>query len=242
VSVPPPDSRLRELRLERGWTQQAVVEKVERLAWSRREPTGMNSDMLSKWERGQKGISSRYRTLLAEVYRVSVDQLGLKTAGRTAIAAPLRNDQVLSVIDSAVDLLAQLGTPGGAIRPGVLAAITEDVITRRGLLSALDPNPLPTRGSASPDELDALADRYDAAHATADPAALSTALRAHLRVIADALATTPATGARQRLMANRARVAILAGRIAAEDTGEVMAARAYYAQAIDDAREGATTT
>ena len=223
LSAPAATSRLRELRLERGWTQQEVAERLARIAWARREAAGVTGDMIAKWERGARNPSAFYRKLYAALFQVPADQLGLPSTARGASAVRrMPEDRAVSVIDEAVDLLAQLGDPGQAIRPGVLAA--------------LDTEPA-THGPLSPAELDDLAGRYENAHATAPPAALMTALRTHLRMVAEALRNHPAAGTRQRLMLNRARVAILAGRIAAEDTGEVMAARGYYAQAIDNARE-----
>lgn len=96
------------------------------------------------------------------------------------------------------------------------------------------PKPTPP---ADPAEFDALADQYAALHATATPAALMTALTAHLRTVGDAIDSTRSPGMRQRLYANRARVATLAGRIAATDLGNPSAARAYFSIAYDDARE-----
>jgi transcriptional regulator with XRE-family HTH domain len=235
VSAPVAPSRLRELRLERGWTQQQVADKVSRLAWSRRQRVGIAPDMVSKWERGDKGISPRYRMLLADTFRVTVDQLDLPSTARGA--SPAADQAVIATFDQAAELLAQLGRPGQAIRPQVLAALTEDVLTRRAMLAAADATPATHPVTAGPDELDQLADSYDQAHATADPAALMTALTAHLRMVGDALRDNPAADTRQRLLRNRARVAILAGRIAADDTGNPLHARGYYAQAIDDARE-----
>jgi hypothetical protein len=86
-------------------------------------------------------------------------------------------------------------------------------------------------------DLESLAERYETAHATVTPAALMTAVSAHLRMLADALRGDRSPGMRQRMLRNRARVAVLAGRLAAEDPGNVMAARAYYSQAADDAHE-----
>jgi transcriptional regulator with XRE-family HTH domain len=232
-------NRLRELRLEHGWTQQDVAERLVRLAWSRdrKSRTAANADMVAKWERGAKGVSPRYRRLLAALFRVTVDQLGLPGTNRASSPA---DQSLVAMLDSAAELLNDLGGAGRAVRPHVLAALTDEVLTRRSALAMLDAT---TTAAATPPsettltDLEALAGRYETAHATATPAALLTAVTGHLRTLTAALPATQSPGLRQRILRNRARVAVLAGRLAAEDVGNAMAARAYYAQATDDAHE-----
>jgi tetratricopeptide (TPR) repeat protein len=69
------------------------------------------------------------------------------------------------------------------------------------------------------------------------PAALLTSVVAHIRMTDEALRQNPGSAERRRLLANRARVAILAGRLAFDDLGNAMAARAHYSVALDAARE-----
>lgn len=38
---------------------------------------GVDTSMVSKWERGAKGVSPRYRALLAALFRVPISDLGL---------------------------------------------------------------------------------------------------------------------------------------------------------------------
>src|SRR5450755_4404162 len=77
--------RLRELREERGWTQQEAAEQISRLAWlRRRERVGVNADMIAKWERGEKRPSPRYRDLLCLLYGTDAQSLGIGTAGQPA--------------------------------------------------------------------------------------------------------------------------------------------------------------
>lgn len=227
--------RLYELRLAQGWTQQEVVDRMARLVWARDEkPIGVTTDMLSKWERGAKGVSPRYRGLLARVFKVSVDQLGLPGLARGQ--SDRRDDRSLvAMVDQAAELLDQLGDAGHAVRPQVLAALTDDVLNRRTMLSVLD---APASARTPPDatELDTLADRYQAAYGTAPAGALLAAVNAHLRIVATAVAAASSIGVRQRLFRNRARVALLAGTLS-EDQTDTMAARACYGQAIDDAYE-----
>lgn len=91
MSAPAERPHLRELRLDRGWTQQEVADRLSQLAWSRKEGlVGVNQDMVAKWERGKKNPSPRYRVLLAALYRVTPDQLGLPRAPREPAAYPGR--------------------------------------------------------------------------------------------------------------------------------------------------------
>lgn len=228
----PPANRLYELRMERGWTQQEVADRIIRR--SRDPHTSVTADTVSKWERGARGISARYRGLLAGIFGVSVDQLGLPGLARGT--AQTRGDgSLVAMVDQAAELLDQLGDAGHAVRPQVLAALTDEVLSRRTMLAFID-TPEPATTAPSPDELDTLAGQYEARHHTATPAALMTALTAHLRMVADALSRGPSTGTRQRLLSNRARVSVLAGQVSL-DLGNAMAARAYYAQAVDDGYE-----
>ena len=80
--------RLRERRLQRGMTQQEVAEGLERLAWvqaSRR--VGVNADMVSKWERGQKSPSRFYLRLLCSLFDATADAAGVRAATAALEAA-----------------------------------------------------------------------------------------------------------------------------------------------------------
>ena len=237
MSTPDTRPHLRDLRIAQGWTQHDVADRLSQVAWARQEkPVAANADMVAKWERGVKGVSPRYRKLLAAVFHVTVDQLGLPGLPRGQNEARRDENSLVAMVDQAAELLEQLGGAGRTIRPQVLAALTGDVLNRRTMLPILD-TPAPAVSPPDPAELDLLADQYQAAHATAAPAPLMTALTAHLRIVGDALSQHPSAGIRCRLLRNRARVAILAGQIARDDLGNTMAARAYYAQATDDAYE-----
>src|SRR5262245_61539 len=71
--------QLRKYRLQLGWTQQEIADRLAHLVWMKhRERVAVNADMIAKWERGAKGISPRYRDLFCELFGVTADQLGLK--------------------------------------------------------------------------------------------------------------------------------------------------------------------
>lgn len=229
--------RLRELRLEQGWTQQDVADRMARLAWSRQaKPIGVTADMVAKWERGAKGVSPRYRALLAGIFKVTVDQLGLPGHARGSDGTRRDENSLVAMVDQAAELLQQLGDAGRAVRPQVLAALTDDVLSRRTLVDIFnEPSPTATT-PATPDELDAFASQCESVHGVAAPAALMTAVTAHVRMVGDALSRQPSAGTRQRLLRNRARVALLAGQVAI-DLRNTLAARAYFSLAQDDAYE-----
>jgi len=239
--------RLRELRTELGWTQQKMAERLAHLAWmQRRERVGVNADMVAKWERGAKGISPRYRELLCHLFGVTPDQLGLKnTPATTAATRSLADDQSLvTMLDNAAGLLDQLGAAGTALAPHILHGWKDAVTTRRTMLGLLDPSATDPAGHAraattTVAELEQLAERYHALYESADPAALLTSVAAHVGLAQDALRRGPGAEERRRLLRNLADVAILAGRLAAEDLGNAMSGRAYYSLALDIAREAA---
>lgn len=241
-----PRPRLREYRLQLGWTQQDMAERIAHLAWmQRREHAGVNADMVAKWERGAKGVSPRYRDLLCHLFRVTPDQLGLTNTSNTADARclPLADDESLvAMLDNAAHLLDQLGAAGTALAPHLLHAWKDTVTSRRAMLGLLDPAATDPVGhacaaTASVADLEQLADRYRALYPTAEPKALLTSVAAHVRMAQDALRQDLTPDQRRRLLRNLAQVAILAGRLASEDLGNAMSGRTYYSLALDTARE-----
>jgi len=239
--------RLRELRTELGWTQQEMAERIAHLAWmERRDRVGVNADMVAKWERGAKGISPRYRELLCRLFGVAPDQLGLKNTPAAGATRTTRfdNQSLVAMLDNAAGLLDQLGAAGTALAPHLLHAWQDAVTTRRTMLGLLDPSATDPVGhacatTATVADLEQLAERYHALYETADPTALLTSVAAHVRLAQDTLRQDPAVGERRRLLRNLAEVAILAGRLSADDLGNAISGRAYYSLALDTAREAA---
>jgi transcriptional regulator with XRE-family HTH domain/predicted negative regulator of RcsB-dependent stress response len=236
--------RLRELRTELGWTQQEMAERIAHLAWmERRERVGVNADMVAKWERGAKGISPRYRELLCRLFGVTPDQLGLKNTPAAGNTRSRIDDQSLvAMLDNAASLLDQLGAAGTALAPHMLHAWKNAVTNRRTMLGLLDPGATDPAGharaaTATVADLEQLAERYHALYETADPTALLTSVTAHVHMAQDALRQNPGADERRRLLRNLAEVAVIAGRLAADDLGNAMSGRAYYSLALDTARE-----
>lgn len=237
-------SRLRELRIEVGWTQQQLAEKLAHLAWTLGQGhAAVNADMVAKWERGVKGISRRYRTLLCQLFGVSAEQLGFAPIAVAASSRPMHDaESLVSMLDDAASLLDKLGAGGRALAPHLLSAWNDTVTSRRSMLGLLDPAATDPAGharavTATITDLEQLAQRYAALFTDADPAALLILLAAHVRMAAAALARSDTAGERCRLLRNLAAVATLAGRLAYEDLGDAASARAYYSLAADSARE-----
>jgi transcriptional regulator with XRE-family HTH domain/tetratricopeptide (TPR) repeat protein len=251
--------RLRELREEHGWTQQEVADQLARLAWLRyQERVGVNADMVAKWERSDKRPSPRYRDLLSLLYGVSTDYLGIGPATpakpATTDRAPATADgSLVTALGGAAAVLKQLGPAGGILQPRMFEVWKDDVMHRRALLKLLGLTPaiagLPAMAEADRQprsgkptaenvaDLDHLAGRYQTLYHSTPPAALLTPVVAHLQTLGDLLRQGPAPAERLRLLLNRARVSILAGRLAFFDLQDPMSARAYYNLALEAARE-----
>ena len=236
--------RLRELRHEAGWTQQQLADKLAHFAWMHdRVHAAVNADMVAKWERGVKGISPRYRALLCQLFGVTAEQLGFSPTPSAAPNQPVRdNESLVSLLDDAANLLDQLGAAGTALAPQMLSAWKDTTTSRRTMLGLLDPAATDPAGharaaTATITDLEQLAQRYQALHATADPAALLTPVAAHIRMATATLGQEHTAPQRRRLRRNLATVATLAGRLAYEDLGDAASGRSYYSLAADSARE-----
>jgi transcriptional regulator with XRE-family HTH domain len=236
--------RLRELRCEAGWTQQQLAEKLAYFAWTRNhQRVAVNADMVAKWERGAKGISSRYRALLCQLFGVTAEQLGIAPAVSAASGRPVRDpESLVSMLDDAASLLDQLGATGTALAPQMLSAWKDTVTSRRTMLGLLDPAATDPAGharaaTATITDLEQLAEHYQALHTTAHPAALLTPVAAHMRMATAALSRDNTVTDRRRLLRNLTVVATLAGRLASEDLGDAASGRAHYSVAADSARE-----
>lgn len=254
-------SGLREARQDRGWTQEEAADQLARLAWVRfGERVGVNSDMIAKWERGEKSPSSRYRELLCLLYGATPEYLGIARVTRSKIspspvaASPAVTEQTLvDALGGAAAILDQLGTAGGILRPRMFDVWKDDLMKRRVALKLMGIMPTATvlpsvaeaarrsrSGRPTPEnvqDMEYLADRYQTLYHSTDPAALMTPVVAHLSTLGDLLRQGPAPAERRQLLVNRARVGTLAGRLAFFDLHDPMAARAYYSLALEAARE-----
>jgi transcriptional regulator with XRE-family HTH domain len=245
--------RLREFREARGWTQQDVADQLARVAWlRRREHVGVNADMVAKWERGAKGISRHYRELLCLLYDTDAAALGIGPAVQVA-SQPVAEEgdgSLLDLLGGAASLLDQLGPAGSMLRPWVFGVWKDDLMQRRALLKLIGlvtatgiagaEADEPRSGKPTPEvaqDLDQLAGRYQVLYHSTAPAVLMTPVVAHLETLGDLLREGGPVPVRRRLLANRARVATLAGRLAFFDLRDPLSAHGYYNLALESARE-----
>jgi len=237
-------SRLREYRLGLGWTQQQLADKLAHFAWiQHRTHAAVNADMVAKWERGAKGISPRYRTLLCQLFGVTAEQLGVTPTASPARHHPVQDpESLVSLLDDAANLLDQLGAAGTALAPQMLSVWKDTITSRRTMLGLLDPAATDPAGharaaTATITDLEQLAQRYQTLYPTADPAALLTPVTAHMRMANAALRRHHPAPQRRRLLRNLATVATLAGRLAHDDLGDAASGRSYYSLATDSAHQ-----
>ena len=246
--------RLKELREERGWTQQDVADQVARLAWLRRhERAGVNADMVAKWERGEKRPSPRYRELLCLLFGVDAQTLGIGVAAQplAGVRSQAEESTLIATLGGAASLLDQLGAAGAILQPRMFGVWKDELMHRRAMLkliglatttgfaSLADADSSPS-GKPTPDtvqDLDHLADRYQAMYHSTAPTVLMTPVLAHLETLRDLLRQGGDVHLRRKLFANRARVATLAGRLAFFDLRDPLTARGYYNLALESARE-----
>ena len=244
------NSRLRELREARGWTQQELAEQLARLAWLEYgERMGVNADMVSKWERGHGRPGPRYRKLYCLLFDVSLGDLGLGLTDKRSATASTVDASLLGSLGGAASLLDQLGPAGAILQPKMFDAWKDELMQRRALLKLMSLTPAATlaaeggrsrSGKPTPEvvrDLDHLAGRYQQLYHSTAPAALITPVVAHLDTVAELLRDNPTPALRRRLLVNRARVATLAGRLAFFDLEEPLTARGYYNLSLEAARE-----
>jgi transcriptional regulator with XRE-family HTH domain len=256
--------RLREAREARRWTQQETANQLARLAWLRfRERIGVNANMVSKWELRKKRPDPHYTELLCLLYGATAEYLGIGNtpAGGTSSGRATESDEYvgavsdLGLVDSlggAAAILDQLGPAGGILHPRMFEVWKEDAMHRRAMLKLLGILPAAAALPASDAErvfragqptpevvrtMEQLADRYQVLYHSTAPTALMAPVVAHLNTLSDLFRQAPAPRERRRMLANRARVATLAGRLAFFDLQDPMLARAYYNLALEAARE-----
>jgi transcriptional regulator with XRE-family HTH domain len=82
----PPNTRLRWQRLQRGWSQEEVVEQIKRSMEQADEgASGLNADTVRRWETGDRKPDPRYQKHLVLVFGLPASDLGLLSAEEMAL-------------------------------------------------------------------------------------------------------------------------------------------------------------
>src|ERR1019366_508285 len=132
--------RLKELREERGWTQQDVADQLARIAWLRhRERVGVNADMVSKWERGEKHPRPHYRDLLCLLFGVDAQTLGIGVAAHPSAGPRSQAEEgtLIATLGGAASLLDQLGAAGAILQPRMFGVWKDELMHRRAMLKLI---------------------------------------------------------------------------------------------------------
>lgn len=102
----PANSLLAWERLERGWSQEDVVEQLNKLAG--KKTSELTPDYISRWETGKRKPEGRYRKLLVRLYAKPASELGLLTAEELELRPTVEDleavSQRLVTVFSAPDL------------------------------------------------------------------------------------------------------------------------------------------
>jgi transcriptional regulator with XRE-family HTH domain len=107
---------------------------------------GVNADMVSKWERGQKSPSRFYLRLLCSFFDATPDQLGY---GAPSIAAPVLPARLEPFTVDFAQVFAALDGANAAVellQSKMLELWRDDLLTRRQLLRAMGVAPAAAGG------------------------------------------------------------------------------------------------
>lgn len=239
--------RIRSLRERRGWTQLEVAQHLDRLAWTQSgKHVGVNADMVAKWERGVKAPSRRYQDLLGCLFD---DDHGNPPATSRPGRQPEgpETDPIDVLVARTGLLLDQLGRDALILRPRVLEVWGAEALRRRSLFKLVTLAPAlafvgndcasASSGTETATSLAKLADGYQRLYPVTAPTLLITPVVAHLDVTRELLRDARSACLRRALLKNQAQVALLAGRISFFDLNDAIAARGYYALAMESAVE-----
>jgi transcriptional regulator with XRE-family HTH domain/tetratricopeptide (TPR) repeat protein len=247
---------IRDARRRRSWTQRYVAEQLQALAHykHRDKSAAVNADMVSKWERGEKGISPYYCDLLCLLFDTDAVGLGLRLpvpAPRvppTDVVSPPIEEDLAGAVAETTAVLHQLGPAAALLEPRMAGVWKDELMRRRTLVKLIGLAPMapaiakipgqsPSAPRAAARDLDDLADRYQVLYHSASPSALIGPVIAHLDAVSDALRASRSGAERVKLLMNRARVSLLAGRLSFFDFDDAMSARGYYNLAVEAASE-----
>ena len=244
--------RLRDYRSARMMTQQDVAERLDELAWVlHKRRVGVNPDMVSKWERGEKRPSSFYLKLLCALYDASPADLGFVPARSSVVAtAHVGGGPPLQA-----DLLDVVGPHVEVLQASLFSLWRQDMLNRRQVVVALGltpaavglsqfevplalspPTPPRFHGDETITDLEALARRLESAYHSARPDTLLLPARALADAAEGFFDVAGTARLRRSLLQVVSRAHLLAGRLLFFDLHRPLDARAH----LDLAREAAT--
>lgn len=208
---------LRHWRRERALTQQQLAEELNAFSLGRYGiEVGVDAAMVSKWERGAKGLSLRYRRLLAEFLGIEPEQIAV---GPELTVLPGGRAGAARGVATADGLLPPVPAP---TRP----------LLRVAPVPPADDGPCDTEVDLLDEQLGRLMVSYPWS-----PARLHLARALHVKEVAERCAKGCYGEARDRMMALASEAALLAARLAFVDLGRQVVARGHCTVALEEARE-----
>jgi hypothetical protein len=251
----PPNTQLTWQRLQRGWSREELVEQIKRsMKQTDEAESGLNSDIVRRWETGDRKPEPRYKKHVVLVFGKPASELGLLSAEELALcpaqSAPATTNALMNkqLVDAVVKKV-MLVVLGGNAEFGRHLFL-------KGVLGA-SLAPLLSNGVALPDSIEVLAneqrtrldprsiDAYTAIttshrdlYWTSSASELLSSVTAHIRLgdgmlksVSDAEGLLP-----RRLAAAVAESALLASRLIFFDLARAAAAEEFF-QLADDAAE-----
>jgi len=239
-----PNTRLRNCREERGWSQERLATELRRFAVIHEgREAGVTGNMICKWEKGDKKPSLRYQRLLRMLFQHSAAELGF-VEEEAPRPVPATSVPAMAGIPGAVDatsgverraFLRIVAAAGGVAAGGV--GMADDEPWNR--LSAA----LRRQNVVTPAVVDEMSQRTAGLYGLEErvPAhALMDRVRTHLSGLSQLLETSSRGPVRRDLAVTAGETAALAGWLAF-DMHDTPSARAYYRVAVEAAREADDT-
>jgi transcriptional regulator with XRE-family HTH domain len=82
----PPNTRLTWQRLQRGWSREELVEQIKQsMRRAAEAESGLNADVVRRWETGDRKPEPRYKKHLVLVFGKPASELGLLSAEELAL-------------------------------------------------------------------------------------------------------------------------------------------------------------
>ena len=151
----PPNTQLTWQRLQRGWSREELVEQIKRsMKQSDEAEPGLNSDIVRRWETGDRKPEPRYKKHVVLVFGKPASELGLLSAEELALcpaqSAPATTNALMNkqLVDAVVKKVMLVVLDGNAEFGRHLFL--------KGLLGA-SLAPLVSNGVALPDSIEVLA-------------------------------------------------------------------------------------